>query len=88
MKNAKHTPGPWFLTLVSDYYLINSNKYVICRVRSNIETNKADAHLIAAAPKMAEILEQILSEIPEKGAITQLTRKEAFNILDQAKGES
>jgi len=58
---SKHTKGPWKIEVnnAADFQVV-TEKYDVCIVgNENDDYNKANAHLIAAAPEMLEALEKI-----------------------------
>jgi hypothetical protein len=60
MENTHHTPGPW---QVSPYGNITSKSLTVAKVEQmpgNYESEKqANAHLIAAAPELLAILNEV-----------------------------
>lgn len=99
----KNTKGPWRVTSSANGPTAISHAEdsysVICRLDAKdpqpILINKANAHLIAAAPEMLEMLEKLLPDIceyrhfyPDKGdehphpAISKI-----INLIKKAKGE-
>ncbi len=68
MSARKWTPGPWKVTPEREYLFVRSGSRMLAQVfvratissppeRSDFEENDANAHLIAAAPSLAEALE-------------------------------
>jgi hypothetical protein len=70
--NTKHTPGPWYINAgtangKSDFQIYSDehNRTPVCQViqndRHSVEDVEANAHLIAAAPRLLQCLESILN---------------------------
>ncbi len=62
----KHTPAPWSLLedrVPSSLEVIGSDGKSICELwrRANVEKEKADSRLIAAAPELLEALNDLLN---------------------------
>jgi hypothetical protein len=76
---SKHTPGPWHIdeymagnnreTKACSIMCPNDNQ-VVCEIpdycyhEEDVENNKANAHLIAAAPDLYEALKTIVTNLP------------------------
>ena len=82
---AKHSPGPWRLhggykTLVVD----NEHELVVDATDYNIHIGEAvaNAHLIAAAPDMLEMLKEASEYLSGFPSIREL----AFNVIAKAEG--
>ena len=59
----KHTPGPWTTAEGPTYCAIRTNARVIADMRLvGLHYNKADAALIAAAPELLEVLQELLAK--------------------------
>ena len=65
---TKHTPGPWVVVGEPNQYLVGSpcheetgNRRIVCRVSGqlSVQSEEANARLIAAAPSMLEALRVI-----------------------------
>lgn len=102
MKNQqpKHTPGPW---AVKEYtHAINGEQYYSVTtealgvgdvIPNGITNNKANAHLIAAAPEMLEALEHMrdgyMWHVSEGRFVSELEPKIEYlsSIIRKAKGE-
>ncbi len=93
----KHTLGPWSVVIpkskqVRMYVARPPEKGKAAPIvdvggyGDTLEQDEANARLIAAAPELLEALEQILSELPDKGVITQLTLRDAVNAIAKATG--
>lgn len=76
MSKTKHTPGPWGVGL----YPEDPNQYIVTKNQTiatcdqgyydnpiDAETCKANAHLIAAAPELLKLIEQINDWYGENG---------------------
>jgi hypothetical protein len=87
--NTKHTPGPWEArpdtnACLPDDWCVgtgpqNIDKVAVC--------SKCDAHLIAAAPRMAAALQRaahMLAELPEQSPQTLAMRTEIVDCIKQA----
>ena len=58
----KHTPGPWTIAEGPTYCAIRTDARVIADMRLvGLHYNKADAALIAAAPDLVEVLQELLA---------------------------
>ena len=58
----KHTPGPWTIAEGPTYCAIRTDARVIADMRFvGLHYNKADAALIAAAPDLVEVLQELLA---------------------------
>ncbi len=97
--NTKHTPGPWHvangpIVYAPDGFAIANA--VVFHGRHEPEASQANAHLIAAAPRLFEILSHILAahESGNNGAVMgEAVLCEQFATLareaiNQAKGEA
>ena len=108
-----HTPGPWFVSMKPDWdedggmgpAVYDCDGGVFAVVDDEPETiarpfYEADAHLIAAAPEMLEVLEDLV-DILEKAAQSEmdddgmshvsynvvcLARSKAYDVLRKARG--
>ena len=63
MSNEKHTPGPWAVNANGYMKVCAPNGFVLARVfkyGNGNESTAANARLIAAAPELFEILEELL----------------------------
>jgi hypothetical protein len=78
MKKAAHTPGPWKIQVFTNAILIESegararaSSGHICEMPVGLGSGRrsrvANARLIAAAPKMFEVLNLLLDGADEKG---------------------
>lgn len=103
MKQSKHTPAPWF---VDDEYYGNEivikaedpgdDPWLIAElslgITQDFSQEKANAHLIAAAPELLEALERIEGEDFPSGRCTIKERLDwvkaiAKDAIAKAKGE-
>jgi hypothetical protein len=58
-----HTPGPWRVEITEQAISVGTENVNICVMScadGSLESEKADAHLIAAAPALVEALEELL----------------------------
>ena len=85
---SKHTPGPW--NVVEHDYIVSKENRDYGRIIARIlkidisdPAEEANAHLIAAAPEMFALLEEIESKRIYLGA--KLTKK-ITKLLDKADG--
>lgn len=85
MKEPKWTPGPWEFRFI--YRLLR-------RVRESpgdllighdSSEDSANAHLMAAAPKLAEFIESLLTKL-RNDTWTEGDVAEGYMVLDEAKG--
>lgn len=64
MSEFKHTPGPWNHIIKMDGFTAVAANALIARVFSvafrDLENEKANAHLIAAAPDLLRVVEMML----------------------------
>ena len=83
MSKAKFTESPWEIDTSQHRIFVHSDDGLICEVSSDLE----DAHLIAAAPEMYKMLENVLSYIEDdniEGFIEHY--HEAKDLLAKARG--
>lgn len=80
MKGTGYTKGEW---TAEDYGSVFSGDELICD--TFITGNKYDAHLIAAAPKMYAMLDELKSSLYESGMKVAASRIE--KLLAEASGE-
>lgn len=105
MSETKHTSGPWsewrFDTqadiavgptegglAVAEIVTVNANGI---RTQESFDIGKANARLIAAAPELLAICEELLEAAEttlEMGSYYEPTIKEAYDIIAKAKGEN
>ena len=82
-KRATHTPGPW--------HAYQSRKNVHRDIASHDgskiarEVHHANARLIAAAPAMYEVLQEILAPCPTKGYLGKYDRRRTYNARKKAR---
>jgi TPP-dependent trihydroxycyclohexane-1,2-dione (THcHDO) dehydratase len=95
MKNSKHTKGPWSVDFSTGHASINSNDKTIGHIHvPSFEIkpeDKANAHLIAAAPEMLEALNQMVKAWETQDWFQKGSRKildNAVDVLKKARGES
>lgn len=85
----KPTPGPWFATRFKGVtYRITENQFGYGRIAQLIR-NKADAHLMAAAPELLAALEAYITDCGDYEAVMpKAARVKQFrNAIAKAKGE-
>jgi len=107
MSNAKHTPGPWNLgnsdIPVSAVSVNGGNRKhtTLARIASpefvgmSLQEGLANARLIAAAPDMADLIEELVScflSRDESGAFQSFNLdaefcSKAFSVIAKARGE-
>jgi len=90
--NSKFTPGPWRRSAFEDDWAIRGAKCdrVIARPNCNFDDASANAALIAAAPEMYALLNNILNDLETDGTIS-LNDNAANDIrmlLAKARGEA
>lgn len=55
----RHTPGPWEVREVDGLFAV-AHRYGWVLESNDVEQDRADARLIAAAPEMFELLERVI----------------------------
>lgn len=98
---SKHTPGPWRIEFVKDVSSGSVGSHIIRlgneweylafhKSGSTPDVEKANAHLIAAAPEMLEALENLLQFVDSIPDITNehSKMKAARDAIKKARGES
>jgi hypothetical protein len=91
MSETKFTPGPW--KIVEDRVPSSLEVYggttAICECwrRANPETEIANANLIAAAPELYVVLDQIATDIESQGVLIEW-HQVALDALAKARGEA
>jgi hypothetical protein len=93
VSEAKFTPGPWVVSEnkhppVSGYIfhsVFASTGETICEDLPN-EEGKADAHLIAAAPDLYTVLNQIATDIEAQGVLIEW-HQAILDVLAEARGD-
>lgn len=87
MSKTRHTPGPW--SIRKHWNDDKHPTYLIAEERGYVlETTRANASLIAAAPEMFEALEYALHELTEIGSpYSKSVIQEIKSVLAKAKGE-
>lgn len=86
MSEAKFTKGEWFVVETASETTVSCED---CDI-ATIWVNNYDAHLIACAPEMYEILENLSTYINEDGLVTSGLSSEMVKIrrvLAKARGE-
>lgn len=96
---SKHTPGPWIVKETEDVLLILASgkldaqiaeielgsDIVICADETGPHEAKSNAHLIAAAPEMLEVLNDILKTVRSHLTVSEISIVE--KVIKKAKGE-
>lgn len=95
-KKSQHTPGPWYIGVGEKYCFHEGNRVAICAAGSGEGTEQtvaevwpaagrqdiADGRLIAAAPDMLAVLDQLADQLPElDDADAPLAGSEAVTVL-------
>jgi len=97
MSETKHTPGPWVVVTdesaaqVKGYPCIYADGYTVVGTEGmfgDIETDFANAHLIAAAPDLLDALECLLSELDFTETYPFPSEKKCKAAIAKAKGET
>jgi len=88
-----HTPGPWKLIPRSDgkaAFIMNESGEIIIAdsVRIEYDYEKANAHLIAAAPEMLAELQRLYNIDTDQQVLSQTDRIMLYQVIAKAKGES
>ena len=73
---TKHTPGPWNTSIINPVYIDKGTKVTIALCPEDVHSDrweeaKANARLIAAAPRVTEALSEMLTFFADR-ATTQL----------------
>lgn len=73
---SKHTPGPWRATLKTVTAPETEDRLALeVRIHGgNVDDNRANARLIAAAPELLEALVELLAEVEGCGASEKKAR--------------
>ena len=83
---AKFTKGPWVQCFANGIVIQTENTgYGICRVIGNLESDRANANLIACAPEMYEMLEDCLAILADGGFF--IKAEKIGELLAKARGE-
>jgi len=94
MNNTLHTPAPWKCDLVSLKIWANDGNTEIARTSSDVSISEeeANAHLIAAAPELLDLLEAAVARVQianeEGNPILSAWLPDALSALRKAKGEA
>lgn len=86
---STHTPGPWTWTWQEErtcYALKGSNGQVL-EITKGLTPTIDDQRLIAAAPRMRELLAKLANETCDHGPMPFCPRDEARAILRDVEGE-
>ena len=88
MKTPKHTKGPWKVRL-GLYDVTNDSNFLVACDSPFLpdEECKANAHLIAAAPEMLELIEAIHFEMTRENGHMYLP-SELLRVIKKARGDS
>ena len=83
----KFKKGEWVTRLVGDKFAVMTydTGYGICETTMSDDTDKANAHLIAAAPKMYAMLDELKSSMYESGM--KVAARKIEKLLAEARGE-
>ena len=85
MSKLKHTPGPWS---ADRGFVIDEKEHVICqtfnRLDEDFENQEPNARLMAAAPKMLDVLIKLVAITTKDGFVSRL----ASPIVEKATGLS
>ena len=88
-KHAAHTPGPWQLVQERDYLNIQETKTNLI-VAQFCSVSEANARLIAAAPKMHQLLRDVLvdyqAEAKAEGWDLPIIGEEVREVLAKVEG--
>lgn len=98
MSEAKFTKGQWVTDIdqhdePNQDIVISSNHMNICKVHiddcctMHNKELKANAHLIAAAPQMYELLEVIMNILNGEDALSEVSSDDIAKLLTKARGE-
>jgi hypothetical protein len=91
MSSNQHTPGPWEVDLSGTVVArVMKGGFMVAKIRKLAhawDTQVADAHLIAAAPDMAELLREVVSLTDRDAVGLASVRRKAFSLLSRATGE-
>lgn len=87
MVKAQHTPGPWSVAEdARGRHWINAERFCVTGPMGDHPVEKANAHLIAAAPEMLEAIEHVLIASEDGGDFEDIDFEMLRNILAKAKG--
>jgi len=90
--SAQHTPGPWsYAAKPSDdpscpEFLILQGAGYIATVDSSRDENGANAHLIAAAPEMADAIDGLIEMAKAYGLAIDARVERALKVRAKARG--
>ena len=82
MNNTLHTPAPWQVKDQWGYIKIHSNDKGICRIDGMDSQERANAHLISAAPDLLSALESAYNAIAWDIPGENLSDQEEEALLD------
>ena len=90
---SKHTPGLWFVQEDADGEVtVTSRKYGrICELTlgTQLDNAVANAHLIAAAPELLDVLTELVKTVYSKNKDEWIVAiSDAENAIKNAKGEA
>jgi hypothetical protein len=90
MSETKFTKGEWVQCFANGIVIqTESTGYGICRVIGNLESDRANANLIACAPEMYAMLDKISDELLEAGGVWNCAlAKDIEALLAKARGEA
>ena len=88
MSEAKFTKGEWKVVNGKTYSCVRVTDSVVCDIRTvNCAFNEHDAHLIAAAPEMYEMLSKIHDYLEVSGPTGFNLSLDINDLLKKARGE-
>jgi hypothetical protein len=97
-KETKHTPGPWEVmknepTVIRGHNRDKPYSFSLAETMGYKENREANARLIAAAPDMLDILEQVSDMViagsyPDGPCMERYLMEDVRAVIAKAKGES
>lgn len=99
MTHSKHTPGPWMLNegATGDLFISGADNTYVCEIGAPEEDSVLpDAHLIAAAPDLLALLQEIgqwdfpngMQILPEHIRLLRQWPKQARTAIEKAAGRA
>ena len=83
---TKHTPGPWVIKRDRDDICIDTDIKRIVRIYPHYADQEANAHLIAAAPEMLEMLKDVFNDRAKKYGASSSRIMKLGNLIKKAEG--